>query len=120
MCQKEEKREASKVLHCFTDSIPSIQQSVRSYLSYTIQTPMNMAKKYVKDMFDRNSKPQFSNTERNKRGKDFETPVYIAQDNTLQAHQDSQSTKFGQITCLENTNNRSPQNESGILTPVIN
>jgi hypothetical protein len=120
-CQKEEKRQARKVLHCSTDSIPSIQQSVRSYLSHTVQTPINMAKKFLKDMFHRNSKPRFSNSKRDKSRKDFKTPAHIAQDNTLQEHQDPQSPKYDQITCLmENTNNRSLQDESSILTPVIN
>jgi hypothetical protein len=121
VCQKEEKQQTSKVLHCSTDSIPSIQQSVRSCLSHTIRTPMNMVKKYMKDIFHRNSRPQFSNTKKNKRGKDFKTPAHIAQDSTLQEHQDPQNPKFDQITYLmENTNNIRPQNESGILTPVIN
>jgi hypothetical protein len=124
MYQKEEKQQASSVLQHSTDSIPSVQKSLRSCLLHTIQTPVNTAKRYLRDVFLRNSGTQLNNTDRNKREQDFKTTVHIAEEDTLQGEievQESQSIKVDKITCLmERTNHRSPQHEKGIPSPIIN
>lgn len=121
-CQKEEEQQAKILLRHSTDRIPSAKQSLRSYLSHTIQTPINMAKRYFKSMFHRNSEMTFNSTEKNETEQDFKIPAHVAEEDTLHGEfQESKSTAVDEITHLmEDTNGGCPQHENSISSPVIN
>jgi hypothetical protein len=124
MCQKEEKQQASNALQHSIDSIQSVQKSLRSYLSHTFQTPVNIAKRCLKDIFHRNSEIEFNNKERNEREQDLKTAKHIAKEDALQGQlevQESQSMEIDQITCLkESISYISQRHDKGIPSPIIN
>ena len=65
-----------------------------------------------------------SDTDRNKIGQGFKSPVHITKDNTPQKvlqFQGSKNMTFDQITSLtENSNDGSPQHEDSIQSPITN